>query len=96
MQQRREDPQITGNGSLAGEQQKHALVDLETAPVDPDLGGDDQFGELDVMVSERRERAVKLPDHEIDFLKRLTLALFEVLAELVAGLVHRPNRTARA
>ncbi len=45
------------------------------------------------MVADRLERAVELPDHKIDRPECLALEFFEVFAELVAGLVHRSNRT---
>ncbi len=65
--------------------------DCQTASVDPGLGSDDQLGELDAVVTERRERRVELRDHDIDLLERLVLEFFEVLHMSTVVLVPAPR-----
>ncbi len=77
VQQRGDDAQIAGDRSLAGEQRENALVDLEVAAVDPVVVGDDHPGELDVLVADRLQRAVKLADDQVEAAERLSLELLE-------------------
>ncbi len=78
MQERGEEPQVSGDGRLPGEQRQHALVDLQVAPIDPVNVGDDGFGERDVVAAERLERAVELLDDEIDPVECLAFEFLEV------------------
>ena len=97
VQQRRDDPQVGRDRCLAREQRQDPLVDLQVAPVDPVVVGDDHPGQLDVLVGDRLERAVELRDDDVHPPERLLLELLEVLAELVACLLHQspPTRTCR-
>ena len=92
VQQRRDDPQVACDRRLACEQRQDALVYLHVAPVDPLILGDDDLGELDVVVADRLERAVQLLEHHPEALDRVALELPERFAELVAGLLHRGQR----
>ena len=93
MQQRGDDPQVPGDRRLARQQREDALVDLEVAAVDPVVVGDHHRGQLDVLVADRLESAIQLGDDEVQPSEDLLLEALEVLAELVAGLLHRdyPN-----
>ena len=71
VQQRGDEPQVAGHRRLAGEQRQDALVDLEVAAVDAVVVGDDDRGELDVLVLERLERAVELLDDQVEPAERL-------------------------
>ena len=84
MQQRRQQPQVVGGRRLAREQRQHALMDLEVAPVDPVVVGDDHAGQLDVLVVDRLERAVELGDDQVEAAERLLLERLEVGPEAVA------------
>ena len=66
-------------------------MDLEVAPVDAVVVGDDHRRELDVLVLERLERAVELRDDEVEAAERLLLELGELLLEVGASLGHQPN-----
>ena len=83
------DPQVAGDRRLAGEQRQHALVYLQIAPVDPVVVGDDPPGQLDVLMADRLERPIELPDHHLHAPERLALKLLERFAELMARLLHR-------
>ena len=63
-------------------------MDLEVAAVDAVVVGDDHRGELHVLVADGLQRPVQLPDHEVEPAENLALQLLEVLAELVARLLH--------
>ena len=65
VQQGRHEPQIAGDRSLEGQQREDSLVDLEVAPVDAVVIGDDHLGELDILVVEGLQDAVELLDDQV-------------------------------
>ncbi len=93
VQQRRDDPQVAGDRRLAGEQRQHALVDLEVAPVDAVVVGDDDRRELGVAVREGLERRVEDPDDHVEPAERLLLEADELPLEVVRG--RRPRGLSR-
>ena len=90
VQQRRDDPQVAGDGRLAGEQRQDPLVHLQVAAVDPVVVGDDHPGQLDVLVAHRLERPVELLDTMSSPPRVCSSSSFRILAELVASLLHVP------
>ena len=84
MQERRDEPQVAGDGRLQGEQREDRLVDLHVAAVDAVVVGDHHLGELDVLVRERLERAVELLDDEVQPAERAVLELLQLLLEVGA------------
>ena len=60
VQQRGDEPQVAGDRRLAREHRQDPLVDLEVAAVDAVVVGDDDLGQLDVLVLERLGDAVEL------------------------------------
>ena len=86
VEDRGDDPQVGCNRRLQSEQCEHALVHLEVAAVEPVVVGDDQSGELDVLVLNGLERAVERRDDDVEAPKRLRLERFELLPEPLARL----------
>ena len=82
VQQRGDQPQVARDRRLQREQRQDPLVDLEVAAVDAVVVGDDDRGELDVLVLDRLERAVELLDDEVE--RRRAPAASSAL-ELLAG-----------
>ena len=66
-------------------------MDLEVAPVDAVVVGDDQAGELHVLVLERLQRAVERLHHHVQSLERLLLEVAQLVLEAGPGLGHQPN-----
>ena len=95
MQQRRDDPQITRNRSLAREQPHRTLVYLHVAPVDPVVIGDDRCGQLNVPEADRLERAVQLLRDHAQTAERVLLEFVERFSELVACFLHLAPQTRR-
>jgi hypothetical protein len=65
VQQRGHEPQVARDRRLQREQREDPLMDLEVAPVDTVVVGDDHFRELDVLVLQRLEHAVELLDDQV-------------------------------
>ncbi len=98
MEQRCEEPQVTGDRSLPGQQRKHPLMDLQVHAVDPVIVGDHQLGEFEILVGERLQRPVEGADDEFDPFQRvalepgdLVLVLDPVRNGLLLGGGHQPN-----
>ena len=92
VQQRRDETQIAGDGSLEGEQREDPLVDLQVAPVETVVVGDHHLRELDVLVGERLEHAVELLDDEVEAAERALLQLHQLLLEVSATLLAAGRR----
>jgi hypothetical protein len=45
VQHRGDDPQVAGDRRLTGEQREDSLMDLQVAPVDPVVVGDDDLSD---------------------------------------------------
>ena len=93
MQQRRHDPQVAGHRRLQREQREDPLVDLQVAAVEPVVVGDDDRGELDVLVLERLQRAVQRRHDHVERAERLLLERAQLVleAEPVGLARHQPN-----
>jgi hypothetical protein len=59
-------------------------VDLQVAPIETIVIGDHQFGELDVLVAQRLQRAVELLNYEIKATERGLLEGVQLLLEVRA------------
>ena len=70
-------------------------MDLEVAPVDAVVVGDDVLRELDVLVLERLERPVDLRDDDVEPAERRDLRALELLDEVRPGIVRSHPRSAR-
>ena len=66
-------------------------MDLHVAAVDAVVVGDDERGELDVLVLERLERAVDLRDDHVEAAEGGGLERGELVLEGQAALGHQPN-----
>ena len=84
VQQRGDQPQVARHRRLQREQREDALMDLEVAAVDAVVVGDDERGELDVLVLERLEHAVELLEDHVDAAERGLLERVELLLEVLA------------
>ena len=62
MEQRGDQAEIRRDGRLHGEHREQALVHLEVAPVQDVVVGDDDAGQLHVLVLDRLDRAVECLD----------------------------------
>ena len=93
MQQRRHHPQVAGHRRLQREQGEQPLVDLQVAPVEAVVVGDDDRGELDVLVLERLQRAVQGRHDHVQRAQRLVLERAQLVleAEPVGLARHQPN-----
>ena len=69
-------------------------MDLEVAPVDPVVVGDDHLGQLDVAVLDRLEGAVERLDDEIEAPECPILELVELVLVVAPGRsgISRPSR----
>jgi hypothetical protein len=92
VQERRDQAQVGRDRRLRREQGEDLLVDLEVAPVEPVVVGDDQLRELDVLVLDRLERPLeRLADH-VEPLERPDLEPAELLLVVEPRLVdHQPT-----
>jgi hypothetical protein len=64
-------------------------MDLEVAAVDAVVVGDHHARQLDVLVLDALERAVKSAGHELEASERVLLQLRQLFVEIGAGLGHR-------
>ena len=69
-------------GACVRQQGQDALVHLEVAAVDAVVVGDDQAGQLDVLVLERLDRAVERRDDHVEPAERLLLEPLKLLLEV--------------
>ena len=72
-----DQPQVGRHRRLGGEQGDQALVDLEVAAVDAVVVGDDDLGQLDVLVLDRLQGAV---EGRVDHVEPLERACLESLS----------------
>ena len=84
VQQGGDQPQVARDRRLQRQQREDALVDLQVAPVDAVVVGDDHLGELDVLVLERLEHAVELLDDQVKAAQRVGFELVKLLLEVRA------------
>ena len=95
VQQRGDQPQVSGDRRLQGEQREDPLVDLQVAPVDAVVVGDHHLRELDVLVLERLEHAVELLDDQVKAAQRVGFELLQLLLKVRPPLTARGGRSAR-
>ena len=84
MQQRRDEPQVAGDGRLQRQQGQDPLVHLQEPPVEAIVVGDDHLRQLDVLVLERLQRPVELHRDQVERAQRVGLQRRELVPETLA------------
>ncbi len=75
------EPEIDGDGRLAGEQGLDALREREVSPVDLVVEGDHLVSELGVLLAERAQRPAQRPENQLRLLLKHRLELIELFLE---------------